>query len=98
MDLQAEFLALLPPGTTLSAPYVVTDENGHVAIDHSRVFVTRPMGLSVCVLVDLQTMLVIVQPRNTRYGPLPSENSRSRFDTLEACAGFVARLVSAYAM
>ena len=88
---QKEFLALLPPGTTLHAMHTTTTRDGITTINQNHVFVRRPEGMSVCVLVKLDRLKVIVHPRAS-----PSEDTLTACGTLAECAEVVAAVLSKY--
>ena len=89
---QKEFLALLPPGTTLHAMHTTTTRDGITTINQNHVFVRRPEGMSVCVLVKLDRLKVIVAPR----GVQPPEDTLTACGTLAECAEVVAAVLSKY--
>ena len=85
------FRQLLPPKTNIYAAYVTLDTERNPVIDTTRVFVR---GMSVSVVVDVTKHTVTV---HSKSGDI-TENSVTKFDTLEQCAAFVILLLDKYAL
>ena len=91
-----EFRQLLPSTTTLLALYTTINTECESVIDKTHMFVGHPKGLWVSVLVDVAQYKVIVEPRFKAHHI--TEDRLTKFDTLTACAQFVAGLLEKYKM